>query len=83
MKYLYKNPFERKQKGTVVILCIVCMLFVWSCHTKNEADSEVNQLLSHDQINFNLSKKAKSPQNFLLENGTLSNLLIQQTEKKF
>ena len=38
MRHLDKNTFARVQKGTVAKLCIVCMLFVWSCQSKNETE---------------------------------------------
>ena len=35
---LIKIPFARKQKDTVAILCVICLLFSWSCQTKNSDD---------------------------------------------
>ena len=62
MKYLYKNPFERiSQKGIVAILCIVCMLFVWSCKNKSEAD----QPLSNEEISANISINGEVASEFL------------------
>ena len=55
MNRVIKNPFERVQKGAVVMLCIVYTMLVWSCQSKNEAD----QPLSDEQISFNLSENGE------------------------
>jgi len=45
MNILIKNPFERKQKGAVAALCIVCIIFSWSCQTKkNESFDEPKEV---------------------------------------
>ena len=46
MYHLIKNPFERKQKGAVTILCIICILLIWSCQTKN-SDDETEKFCSY------------------------------------
>ena len=50
MNKLIKNHFAGMQNGTVVAMCVVCML-VWSCQSKNEA----GQPLSDELITSNLS----------------------------
>ncbi len=52
MKKGIKNIFTGTQKVVIVILCIVCTLFSFSCQNKSEAD----QPLSDEQISSNLSK---------------------------
>jgi len=62
MNKVIKNPFERMQKGAVSILCIVCVLFVWSCQNK----SENNQPLSDEEISSNLSIDGEIDSEFLI-----------------
>ena len=51
MKAKFKNPFERKQKGAVMILCVL-MFIIYGCG-KDE------QPLSDEEISFNLSKSGE------------------------
>ena len=46
MYHLIKIPFARKQKDTVAILCVICILFSWSCQTKN-LDDEIEKFCSY------------------------------------
>ena len=44
MKELIRNPFERMQKGTVAALCVLCVLFSFSCQSKmgNSSDDPIS-----------------------------------------
>ena len=41
MDKVFKNPFATMQKVTVATLCIVCMLFSWSCQSNVENDDDL------------------------------------------
>ena len=56
-----KKPFARMQKFTLATLCIVYTLLSWSCQNKNEVD-----LLSDEQISFNLSQNGKTDPELLI-----------------
>ena len=43
MKHIEKNPLERKQRGALVTLCVVCILFAAGVFSScsNTGDSEM------------------------------------------
>ena len=61
-----KNPFERKQKGAIVILCIAWMFLFWSCRNKNEADDQLPEPLSDELISLNLSENGVNATDLLI-----------------
>ena len=64
MNTFKKNPFERKQKGAVYALCIVCLLLSWSCQNRGEPD--LPKPLSDELISFNLSENGKTDPELLI-----------------
>ena len=45
MNSIIKNPFERKQKGAVVILCVLMLAgSLSSCSNKNENDIDMDKV---------------------------------------
>ena len=60
MNRVIKNPFERKQKGAVSALCIVCLLLAGnhSCQTMNTSSEEVIEpVLPDDVVNVFFEKQ--------------------------
>ena len=44
MDKIFKNPFATMQKVTVATLCVICMLFSWSCQSNMDGQPDIHEI---------------------------------------